>query len=151
MNRRRRPVCLNSRESHRQALRPHARVRCGSGADRVPLSPKLRSDGERVSRHYVGSSGKKLSECRPVAVAHRDAVAQRLLAARISTLGGQACYTAGGERIEQALDPLEIPATRHKQRIDQDDGLPRLGRSARRDIRASGLRNQKGRRSLLRQ
>ena len=27
---------------------------------------------------------------------------------------------------QQALDPIEIPVTRNKQRIDQDHGLPRF-------------------------
>jgi hypothetical protein len=34
-------------------------------------------------------------------------------------------------RFEQALDPIEIPVIRNKQRIDQDHGLPRLRRPSR--------------------
>jgi hypothetical protein len=60
-------------------------------------------------------------------VAHPDAVAQRPLALRISAFRGQAFDTACSDCCKQSLDPLEIPVARHQQRIDQDDGLPRLG------------------------
>ena len=51
-----------------------------------------------------------------------------MLAPRISSVGGQALDTARDDRLEQALDPLEITIAGHMQWINQDHGLPRLRR-----------------------
>ena len=98
-----------------------------------------------------GLSGEQFVRSRPVAIAHRDAVAQSLLAPRISALGRQPLDAARRDRLEQALDPLEIPVARHQQRIDQDHRLPRLrGLRAGIFVRAV-LKTETGRRSARRQ